>query len=303
MLHGMHLAGIDLNLLVVLDALLQERSVARAAQRVGLSASAMSHALARLRDVLDDPILIRSGRQMVPTPRAEALTDRVRRAVIEAEKVFAPPLGFEPGQLSKPLRLAATDLGVVVLGPALEQLLLTEAPGMTLHYTTFESFVTRLRDGTYDLALGVLHDLPADVLGQTLFDDNWVCVVRAESPLPERPRLEHLGELEYVDPPAWCGRTVLIDQAFAQNGHPRRVVRTVTGEMAALSLVARTSFATLVPSSIARAAQRSLRLRVIPLPVATDPIAFGFAWHVRTDNDPEQVWFRELVERAADLSV
>jgi len=299
----MQLSGIDLNLLVVLDALLQERSVSRAAQRVGLSASAMSHALARLRDVLDDPILIRSGREMVPSPRAEALTDRVRRAVIEAEKVFAPTRGFEPAELRKPLRVAATDLATVVLGPALEQLLITEAPGVMLHYAAFESFVTRLRDGSYDLAIGPLQDLPADVLGQTLFEDTPVCVVRAESTVPERPRIEQLAELDYVDVPPWCGRTVALEQAFARHGHPRRTVRTVPGELAALHLVARTSFATLVPSSVARAVQRNLRVRVIPLPIATDPIPVGFAWHVRSNGDVEQAWLRELVERAADLSV
>lgn len=299
----MQLSAIDLNLLVVLDALLQERSVARAARRVGLSASAMSHALARLRAVLDDPILVRSGREMVPSPRAEALTERVRRAVIEAEKVFAPSRGFEPGDLRKPLRVGASDIATVVLGPALEQLLVTEAPGVVLHYAPFESFVTRLRDGTYDLALGPLYDLPADVLGQPLFEDTWVCVVRAESPIPDRPRVDQLAELEFVDLPPWCGRTLPLDQAFARNGHPRKVARTVPGELAALHLVARTSFATLVPSSIARVLQRHLRLRVIPLPVAADPVVVGFAWHLRTNGDVEQVWLRELVERAADLSV
>lgn len=299
----MQLSAVDLNLLLVLDALLQERSVSRAARRVGISASAMSHALARLRELFDDPILIRSGRTMVPTARGEALTDQARRAILEAEKVFTTRGHFDPWDLERQFRVAVSDIALIVLGPAFEHLLRSEAPGVDITYDPLRELSQPLRDGTFDLVIGPISEKHPEVRSAVLFEDRCVCVVRGDSPVGERVKIEQLVELPHVDVRHSAARVGGVDEALARHGVRRRVARLVSTHLMALHLVARTDYMAIVPSALARTVERALRLRVLLPPLELEPVEVGLAWHLRTEDDPSLVWLRQAVERAVDLSV
>src|SRR5262245_60969007 len=132
-MHVVQLSGVDVNLLVPLHALLETKSVARAARQIGLSPSATSHALARLRALFGDPLLVRAGRQLVRTPRAEALQERCRHAVESLHDVFADDLTFDPKTMKRAFRVATTDHVQLMLLRSVDRLLATEAPGVDLY--------------------------------------------------------------------------------------------------------------------------------------------------------------------------
>jgi DNA-binding transcriptional LysR family regulator len=161
----MQLSAMDLNLLVALDALLDTGSVKKAAQRLALSASATSHTLARLRDLLDDPLLVRSGQKLVLTPRAERLRPRVRALVEDIAQVLAPEPAFDPGRLRRTFTVAATDhLSMLVMEP-LSRVLTQAAPSVNLYLgPVYRDTMDRLRDGSLDLAMGAFPVHPPDVL-------------------------------------------------------------------------------------------------------------------------------------------
>src|SRR5690242_11456924 len=167
---------LDLNLLVALDALLQESNVSRAAARLGLSTPAMSHALGRLRDQLGDPLLVRAGQRMVATPRALDLKDRVHALATEARAVLAPEPVRDIRALERTFRIKATDHALAILGAAIDRQL-RAAPGVALHVVpSLEREAALLRDGAIDLAIGVYDyvpysDLPTELRIQQLFED------------------------------------------------------------------------------------------------------------------------------------
>ncbi|HVE85240.1 MAG TPA: LysR family transcriptional regulator, partial [Myxococcales bacterium] len=159
----------DLGLLVTLDALLQEGSVTRAARRAGLSTPAMSHALARIRQKLQDPLLVRSGRGMVLTPRAEALRARVHTVVTQARQALEPERPFVPAELARAFVVHATDYVLAVLGLAVDRLLREEAPGVSVRFVpNTPDDPALLRDGGSDLAVGIYGDLPQEMRSRVL---------------------------------------------------------------------------------------------------------------------------------------
>src|SRR5574338_695246 len=194
----------DLNLLIALDALLQEQNVSRAAKRLGLSTPAMSHALARLRTQLGDPILVRAGQRMVVTPRAADLRDRVHGLADDALGVLRPEPARNLENLERTFRIKASDMVMCVLGSILDRKL-RELPGVSLHVMPpqYEE-PALLRAGTVDLAIGVYDyspysDLPNDLRIQQLFEDHFTCVVREDHPTVGRTlTIEQYAALEHV---------------------------------------------------------------------------------------------------------
>jgi len=194
----------DFNLLIALDALLQEENVSRAAARVGLSTPAMSHALARLRTQVDDPLLVRAGQRMVLTPRADGLRARVEAVVREARDVLAPPPIEDVRTVQRTFRIHTSDHLITVLGGELDRLA-REGPNITLHVMPcIAETPAQLRDGTVDLAIGVFDyspysELPTDLRIQQLYEDEFTCVVRAGHPDVARSlSLEQYAALEHV---------------------------------------------------------------------------------------------------------
>lgn len=288
----------DLNQLVTLDVLLSEGSVARAARRLRLSASAMSRALARLRESTGDPLLVRAGRGLVPTPRALELRERVRIVVEEAETLLRPVAAFDMRRLSRTFTLRSSDGFVENFGAALVALAAVEAPGIRLRFVPKpEKESERLRDGSVDLETGVVGSSQGPELRvQALFDDRFLGVVRPQHGLTE-------GKITPERYVAWRHVRIsrrgrdrdAIDEALAALRLERKVATMVAGFVPALALVRDTDLVATVPE------RHTARLRAglfsFALPVAVPGITVSMLWHPRLDADPAHRWLRACVRQ------
>lgn len=290
----------DLGLLLALDALLQEANVTVAARRLGLSTPAASHALARIRERLGDPILVRAGRAMVLTPRAEELRPLVRSLVEDATRVLGAAAPFSPAALERTFTIFTTDHVLLVLGPALDRTLRAEAPGVTLRYLpSAEEDWIPLRDGTADLSVCIPGHFPAEFRTRRLFTDRFTCVVREGHPrVGRRLTLEQYLDLDHLVV-APLGRTSAVDAALAGRGLARRIRRVVPFFLAGLHAVAAGDHVLTVSERAAAALAPRLGLRLLepPLPLPAYPL--NLMWHPRLENEPANRWLREVFVRAA----
>src|SRR5437016_2884548 len=229
----------DLNLLVTLDVLLEEGSVTRAGERLALSPSAMSRALARLRRATGDPLLVRAGRGLVPTPRAVELRDRARALVREAEEVLRPAGKLDLATLERTFALRTSDGFVERFGPELVAKVGGVAPGVRLWFVQKTRKQTGpLRDGSVDLETGVIEHGPApDVLSTPLFTDRFIGVVRTEHPLSRgQVTTPRYASARHVHVSRRGLTEGLVDEALRPTGHQRDVVTVVDGFSAAVAL-------------------------------------------------------------------
>ncbi len=291
----------DLSLLASLDALLQEGSVTGAARRVGLSTPAMSHCLARIRERLGDPILVRSGRGMLPTPRALALKEPVHRVVTEARRALEPERPFVAAELDRDFVVHATDYVLTVLGPAVDRILREEAPRVRLRFVpNTPDDPALLRDQGSDLAVGIYGELPQEMRSRQLLTDRFVCVVRKGHPaLGRRFTLEQFVAYPHVQVAPRGKPGGYVDDVLAERGHVRTVARAVPYFMTALQLVAGTDYLLTVSERIARRFAGAYGLEVLEAPVKLRPYALSLLWHPRVDPDAGHRFLREVFVRAA----
>lgn len=286
------LAAIDLNLLVAFDALMSESTVTRAAARVGLTQSAMSHTLERLRKLFEDPLLVRSSQGMLPTSRALELVAPVRRALAEVTKVLADTRDFTSATARRTFTLAADDYSVLLIVPALYARLRAGAPDVDLRTCLLqgERLERQLACGEVDLALGALAGVTSRVLvRQRLLQDRYVCCMRAGHPASGSGLLSRADwlQLEHV---SYSGDPVT---------KSRRVAAT-THLLAAPLLCSQSDLFLTLPERVARSFARQLPLRVVELPldqgdITSSALATGQLWHERQACDPEHVWLRSLI--------
>jgi DNA-binding transcriptional LysR family regulator len=297
---------VDLNLLIALDALLQEGNVSRAARRVGLSVPAMSHALARLRAQVGDPLLVRAGQRMLPTPRADTLRARVHAIVAEARQLLAPPPAEDLATLERTFRIHTSDHVIGVIGTELDRRL-REAPRVTLHAMAIAADTPRLlRDGAIDLAIGVFDytpysELPDDLRIQQLYDDEFICVVRDDHPHVGRALdLETFVALEHVQVAPRGNIGGYVDELLAVHGRKRRVARVVPYFVAGLAMLADTDYIMTTSIVLARRMRRRLGLKLVtpPKELALEPYRVSQLWHPRVDRDPPHRWLRECIADA-----
>lgn len=286
----------DLNLLTTLDVLLTEGSVARAARRLRLSPSAMSRALARLRAATGDPLLVRAGRGLVPTPRALELRDRVGQLVKEGEAVLRPAETLDLKQLSRTFTLRTRDGFVENFGPALLTRIGREAPGVRLCFVPkMDKDSTPLREGTVDLDTGVVGEATGPELRvQALFRDRFIGVVRPGHPLSRgKVTAARYAGGQHINVSRRGLDKGPVDAALAAAGLTRAVA-TIVGDFASALALARTT------DLIATVPERhtgNLRAGLVgfPLPVAVPEIAVSLLWHPRLDADPAHRWLRACV--------
>lgn len=293
----------DLALLGTLDALLQEGSVTRAARRVGLSTPAMSHALARIRERLGDPLLVRAGRSMVLTPRAEALRPRIRSVVAEAAQALAPDRPFSARELARAFTIHATDHVLTVLGLQIDHIVHDEAPGVILRFIpNTPDDPSALRDGSADLSIGIYADLPPELRTRPLLTDRFVCVVRDGHPaVKKRLSLDQFLSLDHIQVAPRGKPGGYIDDVLAERGLSRRVTRAVPFFLAALHLTAHTDHVLTISERIARVMAPSLGLQIFEPPLPLRPYALKLVWHPRFDGDPGHLWLREALAQATRL--
>lgn len=298
-MHG--LAAIDLNLVLVLHALLEERSVTRAARRVGLSQPAMSHALTRLRDHFGDPLLVRSGRVMLATPRAESLREPVRAAVDQLAVALVQQR-FDPERLDTTFRIVADDYVEHVLLPRVLGRLRDAAPRLDVEVLPRGAPGRKalLRSGAADLAVGFFSGAGMDLHRERLFDERWRCVVRADHPLAKRRRtMKTWIEWPHVVIAPTGGRRGAIDRILEEAGLERRVGLTVPHFLAAFPILARTDFVLSVAERLAVSLAPLYGLTTFRPPVSIPPYEIAMLWHPRTHHDPAQQWLREVIATTA----
>jgi DNA-binding transcriptional LysR family regulator len=294
------MAAPDLSLLPALDALLTEASVTRAARRLGLSPSAMSRTLDRLRAMAGDPLLVRAGRGLVLTPRAEAMRDRVRQVTREATAVLGPDdTALDPATLERRFTLRANDGFVEVLGAELVLAVRTAAPGVRLRFAPKpDKDVGPLRAGDVDLEIGVLGESGPEIRIQALFRDRFAGAVRRGHPLLTGPVTpERYAACEHVTASRRGRAAGPVDDALAALGLSREVAVVVPSFAAALALAARSDLVALVPRSFAAASARRTggALEMFDLPLALDEITVSQMWHPRLDADAAHRWLRGVV--------
>ncbi|HWB77583.1 MAG TPA: LysR family transcriptional regulator [Nannocystaceae bacterium] len=300
-MQGSSLRDIDLNLLVALDALLELQSVTRAAARIGLSTPATSHALARLRTLLADPLLVRAGRQLVLTPRAGELKPRVRVLVEELRELLTPRKVGDLRELERNFVVHASDYALLVLGASVDARARTDAPRVCLQFLpNVDRDAELLRLGDIDLAVGVYPSLPPEIHTQKLFDERLVCVVREAHPhARRRPSEERFAALEHIQVAPRGRPGGVVDEALARAGLRRRVTRMVPFFLSALHLCADTDCVLTVPERVARATAPRFGLRVLELPIEVPGYAFQQIWHPRNHTDAAHRWLRESFVAAA----
>lgn len=290
--------GMNLNLLLVLVALVEQRSVVEASRLVGLSASAMSHALARLRRVLADPVLVRTARGMVATPRALELCESIAPALRQVEHVLAQGRSFEPARAQRLVRLYANDLAQLALLPPLLARVQAAAPGIHFAVGAYrDSLAVALAEGKVDLVLGLRRDLPT-LRQRVLLRDRYVCVVRRGHPCLRRPwTLEAYAALPHAMVSFRAEARGAMDEVLAARGLTRQVVLAASSTLAALRAVAATDWILTVASRSVAPLASALGLALLEPPVAPQAIELSMAWHERTSSDPVLAWVREqLVE-------
>jgi DNA-binding transcriptional LysR family regulator len=293
----------DLNLLPTLDVLLEEGSVAGAARRLGLSPSAMSRALARLRETTGDPLLVRAGRGLVPTPRALELRERVPRLVQDAEAILRPAAEPDLSTLSRTFTLRTSEGFVENFGPELIARVGAEAPRVRLRFVPKpDKDATPLREGTVDLETGVIEPTTGPELrAQALFRDRLVGVVRAGHPLARarvtRPRYlagRHIS-VSREGLAQWP-----IDDALGALGLEREVVTVVGGFATAVGLARGSDLIASVPER--HTANLREGMHSFALPVETPEFTISLLWHPRLDADPAHRWLRGVLRATCALT-
>ena len=302
----MNLASLDLNLLVSLDALLQQRSVTRAAAQMGLSQPALSASLARLRRHFGDELLTRVGNEYRLTPLAQQLRELVRVALGGVERVFTAQPGFDPASSTREFSVLVSDYVVVVLGDTIAELLAEEAPHTRLRLTPHSPAMVERADQVLlsaDLLL-LPHGFVGDLSHRDLYRDEWVCVVAADNPVVEDGlTVEDLERLPWVA--TYHGPTASTPAARQMRmlGIEPRVQVVNENFLTVPTLIAGSDRIALLQRRLVDQLPLNTGIRALPVPFDAGPLIEAMWWHPVFDDDPEHGYLRDLVVRAAALAV
>ncbi len=295
------LSAIDLNLLVALDALLREESVTAAGRSIGLSQPATSHALSKLRELLDDELLVREGRRMKRTLLGRSLAPIVERLIGDIEATLLTRRAFEPGTSRRTFRVAMSDYCGTVILPSLLERLRREAPQITVDVHPAHGALPEpaLASGDLDAVLGTYLHVPPGLGSEELFDEGFVVLVRSgDSKRLSLARYADRDHLLVANPGYGPG---VVDYALEALGLQRRVSVRVPHFLVAPAIVARTDLVLTLPDRIARTlVGEAVRLMRAPLELERFPVQLF--WHERRAQDPAITWLREVItSTCADL--
>jgi DNA-binding transcriptional LysR family regulator len=308
-MHATHdeLAGVDLNLVLALDALLAERHVTRAAARMRITQSAASHALARLRDLFDDPLLVRGPRgTMMPTPRATALAPAVHRVLVDLSAILRGDAAFDPSTTRRTFRIGTSDYVELVLMPRLVARLQRVAPNIDLwlHNLT-DHGDEALATGTVDVVVTPPrgNTRPAGSYEKVLFDEAFTCIMRAKHPLA-RGKLtlsRYCAAAHLLVAPRGTPGS-LVDDALSAIGRSRRIALAVPHFLVVPYLIASSDLIATLATRVAATFAETLGLVTMAPPFALPKFEMAVAWHERDHEDPPHRWLREqLLAVAAEV--
>jgi DNA-binding transcriptional LysR family regulator len=300
------LSRFDLNLLLVLDAVLTEGSVARAARRLHVTPSAISNALARLRLLVGDKLVTKKGRGIVPTPRALELAPLLARSLRDLQNAVQAGKVFDPATTARRFTIALSDVGQAALLPRIAALFAREMPLAQLRAVGIDALVLLggLGGPEVDVVIGP-DEGRAEIHSERLFDQSGVLICRQDHPaLAKRPDSRAMAGLRHVVVEMAPGQGLrnLSEEAYAKAGFKRTIVMTVPTFSTAAAVVATTDLVATVPASVFDLLGSHLRLRAHPLPIPTLTIATNLCWHERTHADPAAAAFRNIVRRAAGVA-
>lgn len=299
-MHEIQLRKIDLNLLLALDALLTVGEVGLAAAKMGVTQSAMSHTLRRLRELFDDPLLIRGKGRMIRTPKAEAMAAPLRKALMELQQVIQLEADFDPETSRRRFCIATNDYGDVTLLSALLAFLTKEAPAVDLKVSHFdpEDSIAPLEAGSIELALCHPLKQAADIHQQGLFVDDFCCITR--QPLPsinERVSLDIYLSLPHLRIAPRGELRDPIDRALMEQGAKRRIVLSIPNLSSAPMVVAQSDLILTAPRRCAQAWQRLMPIKIYEPPIELPRFSIAMVWHERFQHDPAHRWLRENLRR------
>jgi DNA-binding transcriptional LysR family regulator len=295
---------VDLNLLVALDALLAERSVTKAAARIGIGQSAMSHNLARLRELFGDELMTRGPDGMRPTPRALALADPVRIALAQIETLVSREEAFDPATAERVFRIGLPDSTEVLLGPALLAYVCEHAPGIRFRFYAAEGqgLLDDLDADRLDLGIGVGAFAGGQVhhKRRVLATDSYLVMFNAEKVHIEPPiSLEDYVRLPHVLTSLRRGERGVVDEALERLGLSRKIALVTPRFVAVPFLVAGAAVITTMHARLARYFAEELGLSLSPPPVELPQLTTSLLWHASYDSDSAHVWLREMIVRVA----
>lgn len=285
----------DLNALVTLSVLLEVKHVTKAAEQLNLTQSAVSRTLSKLRDALDDPILVKSGKHLALTNKAERLEPAVTAILQQVSNILEPEV-FDPKKHTGTIRLATTDYGTHTLLPKLIPLLAEEAPNVQLTAVDWPSnLLNELEENKVDLIIGGTKKPPEDIFQRVLAHDHFKALVRAEHPIKDQISLEQYLSLNHIMiSPSGRGNSA-IDEILATMGHKRNVSVRVPHFFAALEVVASTDYIILLPSHFIRRYVDQTKFRVLEPPFEIPPMEVSMFWHARMHQAPLHKWFRRFI--------
>ncbi|HEV8015803.1 MAG TPA: LysR family transcriptional regulator [Stellaceae bacterium] len=296
----MNFGAFDLNLLVVFDAVMQERSVTRAGEKIGLSQPAMSHALNRLRYMLKDQLFIRTPEGMIPTPRAEQLADPLRRALSDMQIALEPET-FSPGEAHRQFTIAVNNYAAVVLTPPLIAASANAAPFVQLDIRPSGtlSVFDLLDRGELDLAVGYF-DAPGERFGvKTLLEDRFVVAMREGHPgARQKFGATSFAALLHLEISSSGEDTSFLDRWLEAQHLSRRIAHSAP-YLSAPGILAQSNMVATLSMRIAKAFVHSAALRIAELPCASPRVALALLWHRRFDNQPAHGWLRQQIETVA----
>ncbi len=299
-MHEVNVLSIDLNLLKPLEALLETESVSKAAERVNLSQPAMSRALGRLQDVLRDPILVRSGRGMVLTPRGVSLREPVQDALAQLAQVFKPQV-FDPAKARDRFRIMAPDYLSQLIMPAVLGQVLNLAPQIQIDMENLsESAIADMCEGKISLGFGVVDDGPVltNVCAQTLLEDRQVCLMRKGHPLHETEMtLEGYAAASHALLSITGKGRGRIDEMLQERGLVRIIALRIPHFLTLSAVIAPTDLIVTVPERLARQVlTEDLCCSELPQDLVTPPFKVSQIWHERFTEDPAHQWLRRMIK-------
>lgn len=303
-IHVVNIRDVDLNLLVMLDALLRERSVTRAAEAMAITQPAMSNALKRLRKLIGDPILVRTAGGMQPTVRAEQLQRPVRNALAQMEAAIAPNRAFDPATAERLFTILITDYAASVLMPNVVAVLEAEAPHIALNILSASGdAIDQIERGEADFLVNQFSQLPANFHHQSLWRDRLACLIRRDHPAliatgGALTLATFLAQRHILITQTGIGLSPL-DEALADRGLARQISVLTRHYQLPRVLVAQSDMIAALPARIARYQARHLGLAVLDPPIELPEFEIGIAWGALDHHDPAHRWLRERIVRVA----
>lgn len=295
----MNIAEFDLNLLVVFDAIYKEKNLTRAGQRLNLSQPAISHALNRLRSAFDDPLFVRHGYRMEPTPLTEALKENIKKVLELTERTLEDRGTFDPYRSTRTFHIGMQDYPMVVVIPRIVERLSEQAPHINIRtfHLNMEERRTALEDGKLDMVIGVKQDFGGNIFQQYLFKDREVCILKKNhSTIRSELTLEQYLEAEFVGLSVSDIKQARIDRKLKEMGYRRNIRLTVENEVTIPQIVSKSNYIANIAERVAREYVTWLPLKTLPLPIEMEDFEFFQYWHIRHQKDPGHSWLRKTIK-------